>query len=610
MKFTEKLSASPKPFYTFEFFPPRTDQGFENLIPRIARLAALNPLAISVTWGAGGTTKDRSLDLAGLTQSAYGLDTIMHLTCTNMEEGMIDEALKNAKDRGIENIFALRGDPPRGAEEWLPIDPRFMHGTDLVKYIRSNPEYSSHFCVGVAAYPDGHPESTVEDEDTEIDYLKSKVDAGADFIITQLFYDVDRFLTWIEKVRRKGITVPIIPGIMPIQTFASFKRITKLCGTKVPAAIITTLESIGHDDQLVKDYGVSLVVEMLKRLIQVETISGVHFFTLNLEKSVQLILESLQWTVRHEQIHNKLIADISDSTDPSYTVESNLLITPITAANSAAMGLVSIPNIDGEVGRGELNNAATWDDFPNGRFGDFKSPAYGAQGLWDGPAISNSQLISQWGSVKTLSDLTNIFLSYLQGEITGTPFSQMPLSLESMTILPQLEKLTKRSWWTVGSQPAVDGVDSSDKVVGWGPRGGFVFQKSFVEFFCDKEDVDMVERKARQANGLVHWLAANNEGECRTNMPQEARNAVTWGVFPGQEIVQTTIIECESFLLWKDEAFSIWSDWASFYRPGSEERTILERVHDERWLVSIVHHDYKNPQNLWNFLSEMITNGV
>lgn len=149
-----------------------------------------------------------------------------------------------------------------------------------------------------------------------------------------------------------------------------------------------------------------------------------------------------------------------------------------------------------------------------------------------------------------------------------TPFSQGPLSPESLTIMAHLERLTKKSWWTVGSQPAVDGISSLDRVFGWGPKGGYVFQKGFVEFFCEREDVDLIEQRVIQEGAAVDWLAANNEvkafvknhssisncplqGQVRTNMTEDARNAVTWGVFPGQEIAQTTIIEPESFLSWK-----------------------------------------------------------
>ncbi|KIM79705.1 hypothetical protein PILCRDRAFT_823250 [Piloderma croceum F 1598] len=603
MKLSDKIKScdSSRPFYTFEFFPPRTDQGFENLISRIERLSALKPIAISITWGAGGSTKDRSLALAGLTQAEYGIDTVLHLTCTNMVKGMVDDALRAAKSRGIETILALRGDPPRGEEEWIPVDPNFTHGVDLVSYIRSSREFSSYFCIGVAGYPDGHDKDTAED--AELNYLKAKVDAGADFIMTQLFYDVDGFLQWVKKVRAKGINVPIIPGIMPIQTYSSFLRLIKLCGTKVPPAISAALEPIRHDDQKVKDYGVSLAVNMIRRITTEGDIRGVHFCTLNLERSVQLVLENLHWAGGSPRIQNRLIVDAPGQIIHPPQPDSDLYITPTSAADSATTGLTSIPHTDGDAGRGELNNAASWDDFPNGRFGDYKSPAFGDQGPWGGVGITRSEAFAQWGHPKTLDDLMNLFLRHLHSQIATTPFSSAPLSRESSSILSHLEKLTRKGWWTVGSQPTVDGVSSSDEIVGWGPRGGYVFQKAFVEFFAGKEDVERIVKKVREeGQGLVDYFTGNIQGECWSNVPDGGRNAVTWGVFPGQEITQTTIIERESFLSWKDEAFSIWAEWASFYRPGSDERKLLEGIQNERWLVSLVHHDYKDPEGLWTFL--------
>ncbi|KAL0946510.1 hypothetical protein HGRIS_012726 [Hohenbuehelia grisea] len=601
MKLHEKIAqhTAPRPFYTLEFFPPRTDQGFENLASRIARLAELNPLAISITWGAGGSTKDRSLELAGLTQMEYGVDTVLHLTCTNMEKGTVDHVLRAAKERGIETILALRGDPPRGEEDWTATDSRFSYAKDLVSYIRSTPEFASAFSIGVAAYPDGHTESA-SDVEAQIQHLKEKVDAGADFIVTQLFYDVDGFLQWIKEVRAAGITVPIIPGIMPIQTYSSFKRLIKLSGARVPQDLSAELDPISHDDQKVKDFGVNLTVEMIRRLNSEGNIQGFHICTLNLEKSVLRVLEGLQWTGAVQPPQNKLIADTPGAMVHPPTPKSEFVTTPTRATNSAKLGLVELPSIE-EAGKGELNKAATWDDFPNGRFGDFKSPAYGDQGPWGGTQMTN-EAFDQWGHPRSDSDLTSLFLAHLNSKVPRLPFYDGPVSAETSMILPHLERLNKRGWWTVGSQPTVDGAPSNDSVVGWGPSAGYVFQKGFVEFFCELRDVEDLERRVASQGGLVHLLAGNYQGEFKTNIPEGGRNAVTWGIFPGQEITQSTIIEPESFLNWKDDAYSIWTEWASFYRPGSEERKYLESVRDNRWLVSIVHHDYKDLEALWNFL--------
>ncbi|KAH9945794.1 MTHFR-domain-containing protein [Epithele typhae] len=581
MKLIDKIAQRDphKLYYMFEFFPPKTDQGLENLLARISRMMAFNPIALSVTWGAGGSTRARSIDLAGWVEEQGG-ETLMHLTCTNMVQGTA------AKEHNIDNILALRGDPPRGKEHWEPSDPRFQHGVDLVRYIKTTPEFAG-LCVGVAAYPDGHPDHDT-DEAGELEFLKQKVDAGADFIVTQLFYDVEAFEVWLGKVRAKGITVPIIPGIMPIQTYASFLRMTKLCGTKVPAKMMHELVPIRHDDQKVKDYGVKLAIEMIQQL-QKTGIRG---------KSVARVLEGLGLTESILSSSNKLIAD--EIGPPERTV------TPHAAADHATKELAAAPQPESEAGKGELNNAADWDDFPNGRFGDFKSPAYGETDRWGSSALqskASSTPLSQWGNPKTIDDLTDLFLKHLHSKITATPFSATPLSPESLMIFPHLEKLTTKAWWTVGSQPAINGAPSTDEVVGWGPRGGYVYQKCFVEFFVERADVERIVKKIEEeGGGWFSYFAGNVEGELVTNVPEGGRNAVTWGVFPGQEIAQTTIIEGESFLSWKDEAFSIWSEWASFYPPESEERRLLEGIRDRRWLVSLVCHDYMNPAALWTFL--------
>ncbi|KIM55040.1 hypothetical protein SCLCIDRAFT_135459 [Scleroderma citrinum Foug A] len=605
MKLTDKIEAhcAAHPFYTFEFFPPRTDQGFENLISRISRLATLNPIAISVTWGAGGSTKERSLDLAGVTQVEHGIDTILHLTCTNLVPGLVDDVLRAAKTRGIQNILALRGDPPRGQEHWTPIDSRFSRGVDLVRYIRSSPEFSPHFCIGVAAYPEGHPDNQVDDE-TNFDILKEKINAGADFIVTQLFYDASRFLEWLERVRLHGIYVPIIPGVMPIQTYSSFLRVVDLCSIQIPPSIMADLEPIRHDDQLVKEYGIQLAIDIIRKVTDSGATRGIHFCTLNLEKSVQLVVERLGWAGGSPIVRNRLIADSPAPMPP----RSDLVVTPTIATTTAAVALTFRPTVECEPpGRGELNNAATWDDFPNGRFGDYKSPAFGAQDQWGGLGLSVHVVNPDWGHPETTEELTNLFLRYLNSQVSSTPFSSSPLSAESQTILPQLKALTTKGLWTVCSQPAVDSVESTDEAFGWGPRGGYVSQKAFVEFFAEEDAVDAIEKNIKlKGDGLVHYFAANILGDLRTNVPEDARNAVTWGVFPGKEIVQTTIIERESFLTWKEEAFSIWAEWASFYPPGSNKRTSLDTVRKSRWLMSILHHDFKNSRALWDLIENSL----
>jgi methylenetetrahydrofolate reductase (NADPH) len=197
-----------------------------------------------------------------------------------------------------------------------------------------------------------------------------------------------------------------------------------------------------------------------------------------------------------------------------------------------------------------------------------------------------------------------MFARYLKAEVPSNPWSEEPLLDETKAVLEYLLALnTEKQWWTVGSQPAVDGAPSSDTTYGFGPPGGHVYQKAFVEFFAPQRDVnELIERMGPTAASGLTYYAGNRAGDFRTNMAQGDANAVTWGVFVGKEIVTTTLIEEMSFKAWKDEAFGLWNEWEHLYPCESASRDLIRKVADERWLVSIVHHDYKDPAGLWEFL--------
>jgi len=223
--------SSNTPFCALEFFPPKTEEGKINLFERIERMSTnLRPAWIDITWGAGGTTSDLTIEIATFIQKYSGTVCLMHLTCTNMPREKVDIALEAAKAAGISNILALRGDPPHGTEKWEKVEGGFEYATDLVKYIRE--KHGDFFCIGVAGYPEKHLEADNFEDD--VLHLKEKVDAGGEFIVTQMFYDVPTFNSFVNACRKVGIVVPIIPGILPIQTYAGFKRMTEFCQTVVP----------------------------------------------------------------------------------------------------------------------------------------------------------------------------------------------------------------------------------------------------------------------------------------------------------------------------------------------------------------------------------------
>ena len=278
------------PFLSLEFFPAKTEDSLSALKNRIHSLNhLLGPLFIDLTWGSGGKTFNESLALSAWAKKYSGCEVMMHLTLTNISLKTIDLALEKAKEAGIMNILALRGDPPNGQECWTHSIEEFKYASDLVRHIKS--KYGDYFGISVAGYPEGHTETN--DVDLNIQHLKQKIDAGADFVITQLFYDVKVFINYVKKCREAEITVPIIPGIMPIQTYQGFHRMVSMCQIKVPQRILDKLEEIKDNDDQVKAFGVEVAFEMCQELIEFG-VDGLHFYTLNQENSVSKILNQLK----------------------------------------------------------------------------------------------------------------------------------------------------------------------------------------------------------------------------------------------------------------------------------------------------------------------------
>ena len=307
-KITHKIAALPpgSNYFSLEFFPPKTSMGSSNLRARLDRMSrALRPLFVTVTWGAGGSTATKSLELAELCQRELGLTTCLHLTCTNMSKELVDRALEDARTLGIRNILALRGDPPRGEEYSLDGEKaqvEFEWAVDLVRYIRKM--YGDYFCIGVAAYPEGHAdESHPAGQNLEHDLpsLVEKVQAGADFIMTQLFFDVEAYDGFEKRLRghESGVfkDLVIVPGMMPIQSYQMIKRTTKLSHARLPEDIMGRLDRVRGDDEMVKKVGVDIVSEIVEHIKQSKIPApggnkrGFHFYTLNLEKAVAFILE-------------------------------------------------------------------------------------------------------------------------------------------------------------------------------------------------------------------------------------------------------------------------------------------------------------------------------
>jgi methylenetetrahydrofolate reductase (NADPH) len=475
------------------------------------------------------------------------------------------------RDGSIQNILALRGDPSRGVEAWEMCEGGFAHASDLVKFIRE--EFGDYFCICVAGYPEGHIEAKSLDED--LAHLKEKVDAGADFIITQVFYDTSLFFEYVQKARDIGITVPIIPGIMPIQNYNAFRRMTSFCKTHVPAKIWKAIKPIRDDDAAVKQYGIELAVEMCRELLERGT-PGIHVYTLNLERSARLILEGLD-----------LIAKVDGKKYPwklsQVPRRQKEDVRPIFWANRPTS---------------YLKRTASWDEFPNGRWGDSASPAYGNLNDYHLYNISGGKVAERkqmWGEApQSPEDIYEVFVKYIESKIPKLPWCSGELNLETRPILESLKRMNRAGFLTINSQPRVNGAASTDEAVGWGSPGGYVYQKAYLEFFTSPANLRKLLKLSSEFPQITYH-AINCKGVSFTNARSAEVCAVTWGVFPDSEIKQPTVVDHESFKVWKDEAFKLWlTDWASIYPKGSDSNALCHRIYSSYFLVNIVDNDYVN----------------
>ncbi|RWA11159.1 hypothetical protein EKO27_g3943 [Xylaria grammica] len=612
-KITDKIAALPADanYFSLEFFPPKTGMGFSNLRDRLDRMArALRPLFVNVTWGAGGSTSTKSLELAEICQRELNLTTCLHLTCTNMSRKMIDNAAE----------YQDANEDPENA-----IDEGFVWAIDLVKYVKN--KYGDYFCIGVAAYPEGHADESHplgQSLEHDIPYLVEKTLAGADFLMTQLFFDTDAYETFERKLREHPSgafkSIPIIPGLMPIQSYQMIKRTTKLSHARIPDEIMARLDAVKKDDEKVKNVGVDILCEIVERVKEIQGRipgpRGFHFYTLNLEKAVSFIVERVNLisstpdeeavvddgplpnipalVINGTSSLDHHAQDISQSRRQSTVgseprnrviVSERTLSHPEYEASQADAGLKAgaintrANTLAISEGEGVLGREATWDDYPNGRWGDARSPAYGEiDGYGPTLHVTRAQAISLWGHPKSLEDVNTLFL--------GGP-----------------------------------------DVFGWGPRHGFIFQKAFVEFFISAAEWRTLREKltSPEVRDTVTYYAANAAGDFVSSdlsgaappsgateatdasnngysVGESSTNAVTWGVFPGKEILTPTIIEEVSFRAWSEEAFGIFSEWAQVYGKGHESEKLLEAARADSWIVNIIHHDYMDKEALWDLL--------
>ncbi len=285
----EARRAEGRPAISFEFFPPKTDEGVTNLLEKtLPALLPLKPDYCSVTYGAGGSTRDKTIGIVDRIQRDHDLTAMLHLTCVNSTREQLQEVVMEARDRGIRNILALRGDPPGGTGPWVATEGGFTYSGELVAFLKS----LGGLCIGTAGFPEGHiaqPGGKLVDWQ----HLRDKIEAGADFVITQLFFDNEDYYRFAEHLTKKlGVSVPLIPGIFPVISAKQTKKFVELCGAQLPAAFVSRLDELGEDEAGVVEYGIEYATKQCEDLLKFG-VPGLHFYTLNKPRSTTAIVQNL-----------------------------------------------------------------------------------------------------------------------------------------------------------------------------------------------------------------------------------------------------------------------------------------------------------------------------
>ncbi|TMS34454.1 hypothetical protein L596_002044 [Steinernema carpocapsae] len=597
----EKHIASGTPFFSLEFFPPKTVNGVANFFTRLDRLREGGPLFVDITWHLGSDPANKnketsSTSIASACLDLCRLDTMLHLTCAQYTKQQTLEHLNQCKSLGLRNVFALRGDLPKHDNNPVVYQHRAL---DLIKWIRK--EHGDHFSIGASGYPSGHPEA--ESYQHDLLYLKAKVDAGAQFVITQLFFDADVFERFVHDCRAIGITVPIIPGIMPIQGYESIRRIADLSNLTIPDIIMKTLEPIKHDDEAVRNYGTYLATQMCRQILNNGTAPSLHIYTMNREGNCREILQNLGLWMQQPQRSLPWMPH-----GGHHPIRCKEDVRPIFWSARP---------------KSYIFRTKDWDQYPNGRWGNSSSPAF--NDLQDyylfylkGTPTDDHMLDMYGRQLNSVDDVRKVFVNFITQEenenrvkVTRLPWNEQESGTlpETTLIQEQLLWCNKNGIFTINSQPAVNGAPSADPIVGWGKPGGYCYQKAYLEFFIEKakaEQLKKVIEKEGYSHLSYHMINYNSTVEW-TNGDSTTPIAVTWGVFPGCEIAQPTVVDPLSFRVWKDEAYDAWlSTWAAIYPEGSISTKILQEVHDNYYLVTVVDNDYVKDTVIFEALAKAV----
>jgi len=567
------------PTFSLEIFPPRTEHARNRLQERVERLAALRPAMVAVTT-AGGRA-EHTLQLCGELARFAGVHVLMHISCSGLARARLVSLLADARENGVHSILAIRGDtsPAKHAE--------LTRSVEIVRIARE--EFGDTFKIGVGAYPEGlwtgdpvEGETLEQNRARHIQYLLEKVEAGADFAITQAFFDAKVFIDFVTDCRAAGIpdSFPIVPGVMPVQSLESLVKLSKHINANIPQRIMDQLEAVKADKTAVLQKGIEIVGNLCEEVLKSGMARSIHFYTFNLEFAVRKIVED------QLKISSKQILPWKPSAHPKRMEED---VRPIFWANRP---------------KSYLRRTEDWDQFPCGRWEGLVSGSESFARLPDEDLFSRDTFFQRndikrkaWGEAPlTETEIFEVFAGFIEGRIPFLPWCEESLHLETSIIRDKLVALNRSGYVTINSQPRINAAPSGDPKFGWGPDGGYVYQKAYVEFFTSAKKLrklmDCLEEPQFAERSLVYH-AVDHKGNTYSNAKEMKPCAVTWGVFPGKEVIQPTVVDPDTFLVWKDEAFALWvRGWASIYEDDTPSYELLHDMHDKYFLVNIVDNDF------------------
>ena len=606
-------------------------------------MATLEPLYIDVYAAAVDRgAQSRALRHCRHARRVAGVPTMIHVSCADMT---IEEArvlLNSAQAEGVTNLIIERGAPiaaagTANAGPTSSLRPRFhaaaggfRHAAELVAWVRAT--YGDYFSVGVAGFPVGAGEYDTLAEDD--DAMRDKTAAGAHFILAQHVVSANDYTSYVGRLRALGVTLPVIASVLLLQDVVTFERINSFCGIVLPRELHDRLDALRNDVCGARALVNGAMVEVCRKMI-VAGAPALHVITLNLETESRSLLAELRLAGPGVMPRRRLpwrpsgdAARSSEAVRPVFWAlrpESYVERTStwsqypsgrwiVDASYGVSNPQVHVPHVESMSSDDASKDGGTSNELRQPQTSSAEIPPAGGAFLVTATAPQGRRAFqpppqevacgaddararrTMWG--ETLygpEDVAEVFARFVEGGtggVTRLPWCDAGLHPETSSIAKQLAALNRAGFLTINSQPSVNGSCSDDDVVGWGGPGGYVYQKAYVEFFCDPAHLAAIMRTAAR-HSSVTFQAVDAAGNTYSNSTVTGAQAITWGVFPGREVAQPTVVDLESFIAWKVEAFTLWRErWGAIYDDDSKAREVIADIHDTYFLVNVVDHDF------------------